>query len=143
MGSAGSRGILAARDLQSPAQRQTVALRIHQMDERKRESIVAYLRRRMAEFEIQPEDIASSIAADQERLRAVRFRDASGNTWDGKGAPPQWVVQAISAGQSLEHFAIDGASNRDAGGRTGADWRNDPFAGTRLATVKTESVGAA
>ncbi len=94
------------------------------------------------EFGIKPEDIATSIAADQERLRAVRFRDASGNTWDGKGAAPQWVVQAISAGQSLEHFAIDGASNRDAGKRTGADWRNDPFAGTRLATIKAEGVGA-
>lgn len=110
------------------------------MDERKRESIVAYLLRRMAEFGINPEDIATSIAADQERLRAVRFRDASGNTWDGKGAPPQWVVQAISAGQSLEHFAIDGASNRDSGKLTGANWRNDPFAGTRLATARTEDV---
>ena len=105
------------------------------MDERKRESIVAYLRRRMAESGIEPEDIATSIAADQERMRAVRFRDASGNTWDGKGAPPQWVVQAISAGQSLEHFAIDGPSNRDSSKPTGADWRNDPFAGTRLATA--------
>jgi DNA-binding protein H-NS len=112
------------------------------MDERKRESIVAYLRRRMAEFEIKPEDIAASIAADQERLRAVRFGDASGNTWDGKGAPPQWVVQATSAGQSLEHFAIDGASSRDTGKRPGTDWRNDPFAGSRLATVRTEVVGA-
>ncbi|MEX3952794.1 H-NS family nucleoid-associated regulatory protein, partial [Paraburkholderia sp. EG287B] len=93
-------------------------------------------------YPTEPEDIATSIAADQERLRAVRFRDASGNTWDGKGAPPQWVVQAISAGQSLEHFAIDGASNRDADKRTGADWRNDPFAGSRLATIKTEDVSA-
>jgi len=113
------------------------------MDERKRESIVAYLRRRMAEFGIRPEDIATSLAADQERLQAVRFRDASGNTWDGKGAPPRWVVQATSAGQSLEHFAIDGPSNRDSGKRTGTDWRNDPFAGTRLATVGTEDIGAA
>ncbi|MEX3952718.1 H-NS family nucleoid-associated regulatory protein [Paraburkholderia sp. EG287B] len=142
MGSVGSRGILAARDLQLPAQQQIVARRIHRMDERKRESIVAYLRRRMAEFGIKPEDIATSIAADQERLRAVRFRDASGNSWDGKGTPPQWVVQAISAGQSLEHFAIVSASNQEAGKRAGADWRNDPFAGTRLAKIKTEGVGA-
>jgi DNA-binding protein H-NS len=113
------------------------------MDERKRDSIVAYLQRRMAQFGIKPEDIATSLAADQERLRAVRFRDASGNTWDGKGAPPQWVVQATSAGQSLEHFAIDGAPNRDTGKRTGADWRNDPFAGTRLATIRTEGIRAA
>ncbi|MFP4833217.1 H-NS family nucleoid-associated regulatory protein [Paraburkholderia sp. BR10879] len=112
------------------------------MDERKRESIVAYLRRRMAEFGIKPEDIATSIAADQERLRAVRFRDASGNSWDGKGAPPQWVVQATSAGQTLEHFAIDLASTQEPGKRAGADWRNDPFAGTRLAKIKTEGVGA-
>jgi DNA-binding protein H-NS len=104
------------------------------MDERKRESIVAYLQRRMAEFGIEPEDIATSIAADQERQRAVRFRDAAGNTWDGKGAPPQWVVQATSAGQSLEHFAIDGASTRETSKPSGVDWRNDPFAGTKLAT---------
>ncbi|MFT0172079.1 H-NS family nucleoid-associated regulatory protein [Paraburkholderia mimosarum] len=113
------------------------------MDERKRESIVAYLRRRMVEFGIEPEDIATSIAADQARLREVRFRDASGNTWDGKGAPPQWVVQATSAGQSLEHFAIDGGSTRDPGQRAGVDWRNDPFAGTKLATNKIGGAGAA
>src|SRR6516225_5706286 len=106
------------------------------MDERKRESIVAYLRRRMAEFGIEPEDIATSIAADQERLRAVRFRDASGNTWDGKGAAPQWVVQAISAGHSLAHDTIDGASKRNGGKATGADWRKERFADTRLATIK-------
>lgn len=117
--------------------------REYEMDERKRESIVAYLRRRMAEFGIKPEDIAASIASDQERLRAVRFRDASGNTWDGKGAAPQWVVQAISAGQSLGHFAIDGASTQVPDKRTGADWRNDPFAGTRLAAIKTEGIGTA
>jgi len=113
------------------------------MDERKRESIVAYLRRRMAEFGIEPEDIATSIAADQARLREVCFRDASGNTWDGKGAPPQWVVQATSAGQSLEHFAIDGTSIRETGKRAGVDWRNDPFAGTKLATIRTGGAGAA
>lgn len=103
------------------------------MDERKRESIVAYLRRRMAEFGIKPEDIAVSIAADQERLRASRYRDAFGHTWDGKGAAPQWVVQAISAGQSPEHFAISKTPEPESDKRPGVDWRDDPFAGTRLA----------
>jgi DNA-binding protein H-NS len=107
------------------------------MDERKRDSIVAYLRRRMAEFGIEPEDIATSIAADQERLRAVRFRDAFGNTWDGKGVAPQWVVQATSAGQSLDHFATAAATTRESNRPASADWRNDPFAGTRLATIRS------
>ncbi|MCX5545242.1 H-NS histone family protein [Paraburkholderia sp. CNPSo 3076] len=113
------------------------------MDERKRESIVAYLRRRMAEFGINPEDVAASIAADHERLKAVRYRDAAGHTWDGNGDIPPWVVQATSAGQSLDHFAIDGAPEPEKGKRAMVDWRNDPFAGTRLATSKSDRVGAA
>ena len=113
------------------------------MDERKRESIVAYLQRRMAEFEIEPEDIATSIAADQERLRAVRYRDAFGHTWDGKGAPPQWVVQATGAGQALEHFSIDEKPTRESAKRAAANWRNDPFAGTQLATNKVEHLRVA
>ncbi|MEM5316510.1 H-NS family nucleoid-associated regulatory protein [Paraburkholderia sp. JHI869] len=113
------------------------------MDERKRESIVAYLRRRMADFGIKPEDVATSIAADQERLRAVRYRDAAGHTWDGSGDTPQWVVQATSAGQSLEHFAISGAAQPEKGKRATVDWRNDPFAGTRLATSKADRLSAA
>jgi DNA-binding protein H-NS len=114
------------------------------MDERKRESIVAYLRRRMAEFGIEPEDVASSIAADQERIRAARYRDATGNTWDGKGHAPQWVIQATSAGQSIEHFAIATVATEEKSAKhAGVDWRNDPFAGTRLETVKTERIGAA
>jgi DNA-binding protein H-NS len=111
------------------------------MDERKRESIVAYLRRRMDEFGITPEDIANSTAADQQRQREVRYRDAFGHTWDGKGAPPQWVVQATSAGQSLEHFAIGETQPEKTDKPAGVDWRNDPFAGSRLETNHSEHIG--
>lgn len=102
------------------------------MDERKRDSIAAYLRRQMAELDISPEDVAASIAADQSRMRTVRFQNASGSTWDGKGNPPQSVLQTTSAGQSIEHFAID-AVPQTLETRPRGDWRNDPFAGTRLA----------
>jgi DNA-binding protein H-NS len=112
------------------------------MDERKRDSIVAYLRRRMAELGIEPDDVAASIAADQEKTRAARYRDAFGNTWDGKGDIPQWLVQATSAGQSLEHFAISKSTEAQPKHRSGVDWGNDPFAGSRLATAKTEQVRA-
>ncbi|WP_091996623.1 H-NS histone family protein [Paraburkholderia lycopersici] len=111
------------------------------MDERKRDSIVAYLRRRMAELGIEPDDLAASIAADQAKMRAARYRDAFGNTWDGEGDAPQWVVQATSAGQSLEHFAISAQSEPASSKRPGVDWGNDPFAGSRLATIKTEHLG--
>ncbi|MFC6140587.1 H-NS family nucleoid-associated regulatory protein [Paraburkholderia silvatlantica] len=113
------------------------------MDERKRESIVAYLRRRMAEFGIEPEDIAASIAADAAQMRAARYRDAAGHTWDGKGDAPRWVVQATSAGQSLEHFAIGETAEQQPVKTPSVDWRQDPFAGSRLATIRTEHSGAA
>ncbi|HKR39713.1 MAG TPA: H-NS histone family protein [Paraburkholderia sp.] len=112
------------------------------MDERKRDSIVAYLRRRMAELGIEPDDVAASIAAGQERMRAAKYRDAIGNTWDGEGNAPQWVVQATSAGQSLEHFAIRAPVEPQSGKRADVDWRHDPFAGTRLATVRPEPLHA-
>ena len=112
------------------------------MDERKRESIVSYLRRRMAEFGIEPDDIAASIAQDQLRLRAARYQNAAGNTWDGNGEMPQWLVQAISAGQSLEHFAIGNSDEKHAPQRACVDWANDPFAGSRLATENPERLGA-
>jgi DNA-binding protein H-NS len=113
------------------------------MDERKRDSIVAYLRRRMAEYGIEPDDIAASLAADQEKIRAARYRDAVGNTWDGKGNAPQWVVQATSAGQSLEHFAVAKETREPRPeARQAVDWERDPFAGTRLATVKPEQAAA-
>lgn len=114
------------------------------MDERKRESIVAWLQRRMAEFGITVEAIAASIAEDERRLRAVKYRDASGNSWDGDGPAPQWVVQATSAGQSLEHFAVEEKKEKEpeSAARPAVDWRNDPFAGSRLATVNPEQVEA-
>src|SRR5215469_11870693 len=106
------------------------------MDERKRDSMVAYLRRRMDEVGIEPDDLAAAIAEDQIRQKAARYRSATGQTWSGDGEMPQWLKQAISAGHSLEHFAVDGPpSQREAATRRKTDWREDPFAGTRLATI--------
>lgn len=88
----------------------------------------------MAEFGIKPEDIANSIAADHERSQTARYRDAFGRTWDGKGAAPQWVLQATNAGQTLEHFAVSKTQEPGSNKRARVDWRDDPFAETKLAT---------
>jgi DNA-binding protein H-NS len=104
------------------------------MDERKRDSMVTYLRRRMQEVGIRPEDLASAIASDQIAQKEARYRNATGNTWSGKGEVPQWLRQAISAGQSLEHFQLSPKAARTIhSARAGVDWSDDPFAGTPLA----------
>jgi DNA-binding protein H-NS len=111
------------------------------MDERRRDSIVAYLRRRMAEYGIEPQDVAASIADDQRRLRGARYANAFGDTWDGKGDTPQWVLQAMSAGQSLAHFEIR-EQPAPAPQKRVVDWREDPFSGTRLATNRSANLTA-
>ena len=37
---------------------------------------------------------------------AVRYRDAQGNTWSGKGRKPGWVAEAEAAGVDLEQFRV-------------------------------------
>jgi DNA-binding protein H-NS len=105
------------------------------MDERKRESMILYLRRRMAQVGIKISDVAAALAEENLRQKSVRYRNAFGDTWDGRGEMPQWLKQAISAGQSLEHFAVERPARPARVERAAIDWRMDPFAGTRLATV--------
>jgi len=38
----------------------------------------------------------------------IKYRDANGNTWSGRGLKPRWLRDAIESGQTLESFLIDG-----------------------------------
>lgn len=107
------------------------------MDERKRDSMIAYLRRRMAQVGIKVGDLAAALAEERRRQQSVRYRSPFGETWDGNGNMPQWLINAVSAGQSAEHFAVGNATKKARQERPSVDWRNDPFAGTRLATAGT------
>jgi DNA-binding protein H-NS len=104
------------------------------MDERKRDSMIAYLRHRMDDFGISPDDLASELAATSE---AGRYRSANGDSWSGEGAMPQWLKHAISAGQSIGHFELSTGSVSRPSLQAGADWTNDPFAGSPLARSST------
>ncbi|CAG9242124.1 H-NS family nucleoid-associated regulatory protein [Paraburkholderia caribensis] len=106
------------------------------MDERKRDSMVAYLRRRMAEVGIELGDLAAALAEDQVIQKAARYRSATGEIWSGEGEMPQWLKQAISAGQSMDHFAIERPALATTETRPKVDWSRDPFAGSRLAAMQ-------
>ncbi|CAE6763269.1 H-NS histone family protein [Burkholderia sp. R-69980] len=103
------------------------------MDERKRDSMIAYLRHRMEEFGIKPEDLAAVLAAEPKGQKAERYRSATGDSWDGQGEMPQWLKQAISAGQSIDHFELSATPAPAPQPRKQVDWLNDPFAGSPLA----------
>jgi DNA-binding protein H-NS len=37
---------------------------------------------------------------------ALKFRDAAGNGWVGRGPRPQWLRDALASGKSLQDFAV-------------------------------------
>jgi DNA-binding protein H-NS len=104
------------------------------MDERKRDSMVAYLRHRMEEFGITPDDLALALASEKSEQTEARYRSATGDEWDGDGEMPQWLKQAISAGQSIRHFELSSKiTPTTRSPRLSVNWRDDPFAGSPLA----------
>ncbi|CAB3775180.1 H-NS histone family protein [Paraburkholderia humisilvae] len=109
------------------------------MDERKRDSMIAYIRRRMEEVGITPTDLAAAMAGEQLQHTELRYRSATGDTWSGEGEMPQWLQQAISAGQSIEHFEVSLTEKPQRKNREKADWRDDPFAGSPLARSPRQS----
>jgi DNA-binding protein H-NS len=78
--------------------------RLFDLDGNARERLVLWIRRRMDEYGITLEALAESIEADAAKTRAVMYRDAYGNTWDGQGDKPDWLARAIYAGQNIDHF---------------------------------------
>jgi DNA-binding protein H-NS len=83
------------------------------------------------------DDLASALAREQLKQKEARYRNAHGDTWNGEGEMPQWLKQAISAGQSIEHFELSSKPVLTRSSRESVDWRNDPFAGSRLARQDT------
>lgn len=55
---------------------------------------------------------AAPVAAKKRRTaagkaaRGVKFRDAGGNTWGGRGPRPQWLRDALAKGKSLDDFLV-------------------------------------
>ncbi|MCC8405931.1 H-NS histone family protein [Paraburkholderia sp. MMS20-SJTN17] len=81
--------------------------RLFQRDENLRERMIAWIRRRMDDYNITMEALAESLEADANAVPQVLYRDAFGNTWDGHGDKPAWLARAIHAGQSIEHFRCE------------------------------------
>jgi DNA-binding protein H-NS len=86
---------------------QHVSAVIEHLEGEARERLILWLRRRMLACNITLEALEDALAHDIDELKAVRYRDARGNTWTGLGEPPEWLRRAIAAGQSIDHFLCD------------------------------------
>jgi len=45
-------------------------------------------------------------SASKKYLSAVKFRDAAGHEWSGRGPKPNWVKEALAGGKKLEDLAV-------------------------------------
>ena len=43
---------------------------------------------------------------DGRKAVAVKYRNAEGQTWTGRGKRPNWLTAALAGGASLESFAV-------------------------------------
>jgi DNA-binding protein H-NS len=88
------------------------------MDELVRERIIKYIQRRMDEYGITAEHLMPAeeeappevspplpkSAMPKPTPGVVQYADALGNSWDGAGAMPEWLLRAVRAGQSPDFF---------------------------------------
>ncbi|WP_144161924.1 H-NS histone family protein [Paraburkholderia sp. BCC1885] len=77
---------------------------IERLEGEARERLICWIRHRMDEFGITLAALAQSLDSDFKEQQAVAYRDAWGNTWNGRGDLPEWLQRAVAAGQSIEHF---------------------------------------
>ncbi|TSP11316.1 H-NS histone family protein [Cupriavidus campinensis] len=78
---------------------------------REREEAILWIRMQMARFGIHLENLQEAgcfrpLLDNQSSAAAILYRDAQGQTWDGRGDLPSWLQRAVNAGQSIEHFRI-------------------------------------
>jgi DNA-binding protein H-NS len=53
--------------------------------------------------------VAKSKAKKGGAARSAKYADGQGNEWSGRGPRPHWLRDALSAGKTLEEFAVGGA----------------------------------
>ena len=78
---------------------------------RRRAEAIVRVRRQIAEYGLTLGQLEAAGCWSKERQEPagpVRYRDALGQTWDGRGEMPMWLQRAVNAGQSAEHFAVEG-----------------------------------
>ena len=102
------------------AQRDALEEQIASMTQEKRSEAIAQVRALMEEHGLEFADIgaapkAGSKPAAKSALKgnssvgskvAAKYRDATGNTWSGRGLKPKWLQAEIEGGKKIEEFAV-------------------------------------
>ena len=88
--------------------RKDVDMAIENFEARKREAALAELKDVDKKHGFDLQDLASGKGKTAKTVSPAKYRDPAepSNTWTGRGRKPNWLMQALAEGKSLEDFAI-------------------------------------
>lgn len=86
------------------AQRDSVNAQIAEIQRASRAEGVAKVRELMGQYGLAVADLKAPGKA--RKVAPVKYRDAAGNTWSGRGFKPVWLRNALAAGVPLETLAV-------------------------------------
>ena len=94
------------------AQREELETLIRDMQREQRGDAVSKVKALMAEFGLSAHDIAGNAPAARNKEAkatvkvAPKYRNATGQTWSGRGLKPKWLSAAIAGGAAMEDFKV-------------------------------------
>lgn len=80
---------------------------------RDRTAAILWIRTQMVRYGVHLSDLENAgcfrpeTSTSKRSTGVIRFRDASGHVWNGEGEMPEWLLRAVNAGQSIDHFRTD------------------------------------
>ena len=101
---------LKERIAQLERERQRLEKEAEQLLKDEKLVVIAELRNRMNAYGITIDELQSAkVKTAPKRTRGIlppKFADGQGNTWSGKGPKPQWILNALACGKSMEDYRI-------------------------------------
>jgi DNA-binding protein H-NS len=77
---------------------------------REQATVISDIRQKITQYGLTADDLGFSgkpaVVKKPGRKVPVRYRDASGNTWTGRGKRPSWLSKAVAAGKSVDDFLV-------------------------------------
>ena len=103
--------------LELKAQAEQLLAQAEQMKEKETQDVIADIKQKIANYGLTAEDLGLSggrgrstkapRAGKSSSPSAVKYRGPNGETWGGgRGRKPQWVVNALAQGKSLDDFRV-------------------------------------
>ena len=103
--------------LELKAQAEQLLAQAEQMKEQETQDVIADIKQKIANYGLTAEDLGLSggraraakapRASKSSSPTAVKYRGPNGETWGGgRGRKPQWVVNALAQGKSLDDFRV-------------------------------------